>query len=166
MQTIFKAAGAEDTSISTTLLSDIHSAFDEETAEHISSKTLAERLCEIEGRPWAEWSHGKGLTANNLARQLRKYSIYPQTIRVGSETPKGYRRSDFEDAWSRYCPLPPTPTAATPQPASLLGESTFSNRNEQPAVVVAKSASNPHEQRVVAGVAVQNRVRADSEVRI
>ena len=166
MQTIFKAAGAEDTSISTTLLSDIHSAFDEETAEHISSKTLAERLCEIDGRPWAEWSHGKGLTANNLARQLRKYSIYPQTIRVGSETPKGYRRSDFEDAWSRYCPLPPTPTAATPQPASLLGESTFSNRNEQPAVVVAKSASNPHEQRVVAGVAVQNRVRADSEVRI
>ena len=46
------------------------------------------------------------MTANNLARQLKKYNVYPQTIRVGNETPKGYRRADFEDAWSRYCPLP------------------------------------------------------------
>jgi hypothetical protein len=127
---------------------------------------MAECLCEIEGRLWAEWSHGKGLTANNLARQLKKYSIYPQTIRIGSETPKGYRRADFEDHWSRYCPLPLIQNATPTHPASSLEKTTFSNRNTQPDVAVAKSASNPHEQRSVAAVAVQNQEEAISEVRI
>lgn len=154
LQSVFKAAGAEDTSIGTALLADIHSVFDEGTAEHIPSKALADRLCEIEGRPWAEWSHGKGLTANNLARQLKRFGVNPQTIRVGTETAKGYRRADFEDVWARYCPSPSIPTVTTSQPASLLPKTAFSNRNTQPAVTAAKSASNPHEQRVVTAVAV------------
>jgi hypothetical protein len=153
LQTVFKAAGSDDLSTGALLLSDIHSVFDGWTADQIPSKALAERLCGIEGRPWAEWSRGKEMTPNNLARQLKKFSIYPQTIRVGSETPKGYRRGDFEDAWSRYCLLFPTPNAATPQPASSLAESTFSNRNTQPTVSVSKNIETPHEQRGVADVA-------------
>ena len=74
---------------------------------------------------------------------------------MGDETPKGYRRADFGDAWARYCPLPPIQTTTTPQPASLLTEAPFSNRNTTPPVAVAKSDSNPHEQRSVAAVAVQ-----------
>jgi len=147
-----------------TLLADVRAIFGERKIDGIPSKDLATHLREIEGRPWAEWSHGKGLTANNLARQLKTYCIYPQTIRVGSETPKGYRRGDFEDAWSRYCPLSPAPTTTTPQPASLLAESRFSNRNKQPAVAAAKSASNPHEQGVVAGVAVERQVYGQKSV--
>jgi len=153
---VFKADGTEDTSIGATLLSDIRAVFDERKTDTVPSKMMADCLCAIEGRPWAEWSHGKGLTPNNLARQLKRFGVKPQTIRVGTGTPKGYRRGDFEDVWARYCPSSPIPTATPPQPASLLAETAFSNRNTQPAVAVAKSASNPHEQRSVAAVAVQN----------
>jgi hypothetical protein len=153
LKVVCNATRAEDGSIGVTLLSDIRAVFDERKADTVPSAILAGRLNEIEGRPWAEWKHGEGITANNLARQLKKFSIYPQTIRVGSETPKGYRRGDFEDDWARYCPLPPTPTAATPQPASLLTENTVSNHNKQSAVAVEQNISKPHEQRCVADVA-------------
>jgi hypothetical protein len=166
LKSIFRAAGTADTSNGATLLADIRAVFDGGTAEQIPSKAMAEQLCEIEGRPWAEWSHGKGLTANNLARRLKNFKIYPVKIRLGLETAQGYRRGDFEDVWSRYCPLSPIQTGTSVQPSSLLAETAFSNRNTRPSVPVAKSASDRHEQRGVPVVPVQNRRRAVSEVRI
>jgi hypothetical protein len=162
-----KACGDTEDSPALALLSDIRVIFHERRSDAVPSAVLADCLCKIEGRPWADWNRGQGLTANNLARQLRKYSIHPQTIRVGDNTPKGYRRVDFEELWLRYCPFPPTQTATPPQPASLLIETAFCNRNTVPSVAVAKSASNPHEQRTVAAVAVQSGqsgVQPDSEV--
>jgi hypothetical protein len=164
LQTVCKASRIEDASIGVTLLSNIRAVFDERKTDKISSADLAECLCKIEGRPWADWNHGQGLTANNVAQQLRKYGIHPQSIRLESGTPKGYRRGDFEDEWLRYCPAPPISTATPPHPASLLAEAAFSSRNTQPVVADAKSASNPHEQSVVAAVAVQGGVPGDSEV--
>jgi hypothetical protein len=167
LKTVFKATGAGDMSTGVTLLSDTRAVFDERGTVHIPSKELAALLCEIEGRPWAEWSNGKGLTANNLARQLKKFKIYPGKIRLGpAETAQGYRRGDFEDVWSRYCLLPPIQTGTTEQPASLLAETAFSNQNTHSSVPVAKSASDPHEQRGVPVVPVQNRGVAISEMRI
>jgi hypothetical protein len=156
LRTVFRATRVEDGSNGVTLLADIRAVFDERKTDTVSSKVMAERLCEVEGRPWADWNHGHGLTANNLARQLKKYSIYPIKIRFGAETAQGYRRGDFEDTWSRFCPLPPVQTGTTAQPASLLAETAFCNRNTHPPVPVAKCASNPHEQRVVPDVPVQN----------
>lgn len=104
LQSVFNAARAEDGSIGATLLSDIRAVFEERNAGTVPSQILANCLCEIEGRTWADWNKGSGMTPNNLARQLKKFGVYPQTIRVGNGTPKGYRRTDFEDAWSRYCP--------------------------------------------------------------
>src|ERR1035437_5652638 len=83
LQSVFNAAGTQDTSIGATLLADVRSVFEDRKTEGIPSKVMAEQLCEIEGRPWAEWSHGRGLSANNLARQLKRFGVYPQTIRVG-----------------------------------------------------------------------------------
>jgi hypothetical protein len=155
LKVVYTATRAEDGSIGVTLLSDIRAVFDERKADAVPSVTLAGCLCKIEGRAWAEWNHGNGMTANNLAWQLRKFRIHSQSIRVGDKTPKGYRRSDFEDAWARYCPHIPPQTATTPQPAPLLAETAFSNRNVLPNVAVVKGASNPHEQRTVADVAVE-----------
>jgi hypothetical protein len=106
LQAVLKAASAEDGSIGVALLADIRAVFDERKTDTVPSVILAECLCKIEGRAWAEWHHGNGMTANNLAWQLKRFQIYSQSIRVGDKTPKGYRRGDFEDAWSRYCPLP------------------------------------------------------------
>jgi hypothetical protein len=120
LKAVCAATKTEDASIGVTLLSDIRSVFDERKTDKISSVILADCLCKIEGRPWADWNHGHGLTANNLARQLGKYSIYPQTIRVENGTAKGYRRGDFEDAWLRYCSLIPLQSVTPSQSASLL----------------------------------------------
>jgi hypothetical protein len=160
---IFGAHSAEDASIGVTLLQDIRAVFDECKADGIPSKDLAAHLCGIEGRPWAEWSHGKGLTANTLAGQLKKYGIHPHSIRVGDKTPKGYQRCDFEDSWERYCAYTPLQNATTPQPVSLLAETAFSDRNTNTPVAVGKCAANPHEQRRVAAVAVQNGEDADAD---
>jgi hypothetical protein len=92
LKAVCAATKTEDASIGVTLLSDIRAVFDERKTDKIPSTILADCLCKIEGRPWADWNHGHSLTANNLARQLGKYSIYPQTIRVENGTAKGYRR--------------------------------------------------------------------------
>ena len=41
-----------------------------------------------------------------LARQLKAFGVQPKTLRIGDDTRKGYARADFEDAFSRYLPLP------------------------------------------------------------
>jgi hypothetical protein len=167
LQTVFKATSVEDGSLGVTLLADIRAVFNERQTDRVSSKVMAECLREIEGRPWAEWFHGKGLSANNLARQLKNFKVYPGKIRLGpTETAQGYCRGNFEDLWSRYCPLPPIQTGITEQPASLLAETVFYNRNTPLPVPIAKSSSNPHEQRGVPVVPVQNGEKAISEVRI
>ena len=161
LQTIFEAAGTEDTSTGATLLADIRAIFTGGTAETIASRELATELCEIEGRPWAEWSHGKGLTANNLARQLKRFKIYPSKIRFGAETAQGYERQWFEGVWSRYCPFPPNSNGTTEQPAPVSPETAFHNRNTHAPVPVRKTASNPHEHRAVPVVPVANRGREE-----
>jgi hypothetical protein len=139
LQIVFKAARTEDGSIDAILLADVRSVFDASAAEQIPSKALARKLCGIEGRPWADWARGTGLSPNNLAQQLKKFKIYPRGIRVGDKTPKGYRREDFEDAWARYCPILSISNATTPQPASSLGETGYSDRNIVPHVAVRES---------------------------
>jgi hypothetical protein len=94
------------------LLADIKWIFDGGTPiDRIRSADLVGHLIEIEGRPWAEWRRGNPLTQNALARLLGKFEILPQTIRIGNDTAKGYYRSAFEDAFSRYLP-PQTVTSS------------------------------------------------------
>jgi len=157
LRAIYGSSTAEDASDGATLLRDVRDIFEGRSIEKISSKDLAESLCEIEGRPWAEWSHRRPISTNQIARILKRFGIHPQTIRTDSGTPKGYRRADFEDDWARYCPLPLNSTTTTPQPASPLAEPLFPNGNTSASVAVANSASNPYEQKGVAAVAVEQR---------
>jgi hypothetical protein len=152
LQTLFRATGAEESSMGTVLLTDIRSIFDALSMDQLSSKALAKGLCNIEGRSWAEWSQGKPLSPNSLARQLKKFKIYPQTHRFGKTTDKGYRRGDFEDAWARYCLCSPIPIETTSQPASLLAKKSFSNRNGHSDVTASRHGLSPHKQRVVTDV--------------
>ena len=63
----------------------------------------------MEDRPWPEWKSGKPLTQNALARLLRSFGIYPDTIRIGETTAKGYLLSQFKDAFDRYLNSPVEP---------------------------------------------------------
>jgi putative DNA primase/helicase len=87
------------------LLGDARDVFDGLTSDkdRISSAYLIEKLCEIVPRPWAEYGRsGKPLTQNKLARLLKPLGIVPQVLRIGIETPSGYYRRQFEEAWERY----------------------------------------------------------------
>jgi putative DNA primase/helicase len=79
-----------------------------EAADKLPSALLAEKLKEIEGRPWAEWGRQrKPISPNQLANQLRRFGISPRGIRVGDETPRGYLLDDFREDFERYLPKAP-----------------------------------------------------------
>jgi putative DNA primase/helicase len=93
----------EDQSTRTMLLSDIRDVLAARPyATRIGSTELATELGMMEGRPWAEWRHGKQITAAGLARMLAPFGISPATRRDGAETFKGYLAADFEEAFARY----------------------------------------------------------------
>ena len=95
-------ASGDEQSIRVLLLSDIRMIFAECGADRLPSADLISALNAIEGRPWAEWHRGKGLSTNGLARQLAAFRIAPGTIRTSAGTPKGYQVAQFDDAFARY----------------------------------------------------------------
>lgn len=143
LRELFQVTGSGDDSTGVILLDDIHSIFAERHPKlHIPSKELAAALNEIEGRPWADWGRSeKGLTANQLAKQLRKYHIHPHVITPAGETSfRGYEKSDFTDAWKRYCSYPPSQGVKAYESASTLNETLFSKRKEGAAAYTSKNA--------------------------
>jgi hypothetical protein len=97
-------------SIEVELLAAIRKVFDGETElqsplDRISSAELTARLTADAAAPWAEWRNGKPMTQAQLARVLKRFSIYPDQMRFQSgANVKGYMRCQFEDAWERYLP--------------------------------------------------------------
>jgi Protein of unknown function (DUF3631)/CHC2 zinc finger len=100
------------------LLADIKALFDAEPdAKCMFSGTVVTKLTEDAGKLWVEFSKGKPLTQNRLARMLAAYGIAPQTVWPTSErSGKGYYRHQFEDAWERYLP----DTEAPPREDSMI----------------------------------------------
>ena len=98
------SANGNDQSARVLLLTDLRAIYANRGVDRLSSADLVVALIAIEGRPWAEWKHGKPLTTNGLARLLAPFGIAPATIRTSTGTPKGYQLSQFEDAFARYLP--------------------------------------------------------------
>ena len=149
-----------------TLLVDIRSIFTERNKDKIFSKELAAALCEIEGRPWADWSRGIGFKPNDLAKQLARYHIHPQKISIGTEKLQGYRVDAFEDAWNRYCPVPPHLAGTSELSASLLAKSGSGSVPGSGSDDSTKNLSNPHEQGGVPAVPAVPALREQRELRL
>jgi Protein of unknown function (DUF3631) len=96
--------GREDESAGVRLLADIRDVLEAQGVDRISSASLAASLHEIEEAPWGEW-YGTAISAHGIAKLLGHYDVRPRTVRFDDETTaKGYRRQQFEEAWSRYLP--------------------------------------------------------------
>ena len=98
------SATGDDQSVRVLLLSDIRVDFAERDVDRAIVRRIGLGLISIEGRPWAEWNRGKGLSPNGLARLLAPFGIAPGTIRTTTGTPKGYQLAQFDDAFARYLP--------------------------------------------------------------
>jgi hypothetical protein len=89
------------------ILADIKALFDADPLAHcMSSAAIVAKLTEDPEGLWAEFTRGKPLTQNRLAKLLGgpgAYGIISQTVAPpGQKTAKGYYRHQFEDAWSYY----------------------------------------------------------------
>lgn len=121
-----------DDSIGVRLLSDVRDIFEAKAVDRIASMELAKALAEIETSPWSEWSKGKPITPNKVAKLLKPYDIHPHPVRDEEEVFKGYKRVDFADAWSRYLPSPGL--------ATVTAVTSFISKDLEPKQTVTQSA--------------------------
>jgi hypothetical protein len=101
---VLSAEASDNGEVSTRirLLVDCRIAFGDHDA--IPTTVLLERLKSDPEAPWVDYGPA-GLTAMKLGVLLREYGIRSTTIRFpGLGQAKGYQRTDFTDAWTRYCP--------------------------------------------------------------
>jgi putative DNA primase/helicase len=111
---------SEPLSLTTELLADVRDVFERENVPRISSADLLRALCDDDEGPWATYNRGKPMTPRTLARLLSAYQISSKTIRIGYDTPKGFDRAQFADAFCRYLSIETSSTesATTPQPSN------------------------------------------------
>ncbi|HKD37044.1 MAG TPA: DUF3631 domain-containing protein, partial [Pirellulales bacterium] len=101
------------------LLSDIRDIFNRTATDRMASIDLITALLDIEESGWSEYrgvrddQQPKKLSVGEMARLLRPFHIRPRSIwpttakrRKGASSRKGYYRSQFEEAWKRYCDEP------------------------------------------------------------
>lgn len=89
-------------SVGTELLSDIKEVFDNRRTDRISTVDMISALCADDEAPWSTYNRGKPISPRQIAKRLHEYGIRSKTIRIGYETPKGFERDQFEEAFARY----------------------------------------------------------------
>src|SRR5262245_44838916 len=95
------AAGEDSQGVE--LLGDVRKVFNAGQVVDMPTKVLITALCADEERPWATYSKGEPITDRQLAKLLKPFKIVSTTVHPpDAPHAKGYRRSDFEDAWARY----------------------------------------------------------------
>ncbi|MCA1194890.1 DUF3631 domain-containing protein [Saccharopolyspora sp. 6V] len=113
---ITEAQGDNEGTVRTRLLVDCRAGFGDHN--EIASAELIRHLNADPEAPWRDYG-SQGLTQAKLARLLGEFDIRSGNVRFPDGTQsKGYRRSDFLDAWTRYCPPtgdePSRPSQASP----------------------------------------------------
>ncbi|MCH7749429.1 MAG: DUF3631 domain-containing protein, partial [Acidobacteria bacterium] len=127
-----------DDNINIELLHDIRRVFDEQSAVFIGSTELVGYLAKLDSRPWADWKKGRPITTRAVADRLKLFGIVPKPNTQG--TARGYDRSSFDDAWTRYPPLKPSNRQDTNENG---GESAFSNRQTPSGTDALKTQESP-----------------------
>ena len=153
-KTFSKTTG--DDNVRVELLQDIKAIFDETDTVRLSSKDICEELAKMEHRKWPEWRNGKPITARQLASLLQPFGVGPKGIRIGNKTPRGYELEDLGDSFTRY--IPPSDLQQVQQSSSDKGYSHIDEVQQNPKRCTSQNTRNPHEQRVVADVALQKGV--------
>ena len=109
----------------------------------LATRSILERLNEMDHRPWPEWTRGNPLTAHGLARLLTPFGVVPGTIRTvgigtAAGTAKGYKRSAFAREWKRYS------IGDTPDPSVTRSQSALDRGfGDSSSVTNSKSVTDP-----------------------
>ena len=106
----------EEDGIGVLLLGDIQRLFREEDTARLSSQEIADKLSNLEERPWADWKKGKPISTNQIARILKNYEVRPNEMKINRRNVRGYKAEDLQDTFERYLGTPDQ--TATPLPCS------------------------------------------------
>lgn len=94
----------EDTDTVVELLRDIAEVLTGHSADAVASATLLKALVVREDRPWADWRHGRPLSARGLARLLAPLGVIADRCDTPEGRLRGYRLAGLDDAIARYLP--------------------------------------------------------------
>ena len=118
-----KLSGDTTASTGNELLADIQRILAKSRTDRIRSADLIVALCADAEAAWATFNNGRPLTPRQLSKLLSVYGISPKTVRQGKETPKGYDKSQFEDAFARYLADPVNlPQQGNESPDAMAGK--------------------------------------------
>jgi hypothetical protein len=161
---LYTGESADDQSSATLLLSDIRDVFERLDSEVLSSVELIEQLINIDHGIWAEYHNGKPIGTRALSKLLGDFGIGPRAVRRGDQTPRGYRKDSFRDAWERYTPVsPPLETQQAQHSNAYAPETQFLDPQQEPSVAHQASEESPVLTRGVADVADKSEgIRHDS----
>ena len=114
----------DDESVGTQLLSDIYEVLKDHppapkdspaVQDKVSSANLTTWLVSLEDRPWIEFTRGRPMTQNQLARQLRKFQVKPKVGKRGARPSAScYSRAELLDLCARH--VEPADTAPEGKP--------------------------------------------------
>jgi Protein of unknown function (DUF3631) len=123
------------------LLHDIEEMFAEQGVDRLPSAEICRALDRREDRPWGTLEEGWPITPHRLASMLKPFGIRPKGMRIngGTQTPRGYMRDQFADAWARY----PRPQTATPQQMGDINTLGEDQTATQTATGLIESATEP-----------------------
>lgn len=141
-----------DTTASIQLLADLRDLFDVH-GDRLHTAQILSKLVAMEDRPWADWRHGKPMTANQLSRLLKPFGVRPKDVRIDKQVKKGYKREDCDDTFSRY--LPPSEPLQALQSLNGAKKPGSATRYKGSGVAASESHEKPITTGVVAGVAFQ-----------
>jgi hypothetical protein len=134
----------------------------------LRTEAIIESLTDDDELPFGGYRKGLGIDSRGLAKLLKPFGIKPKTLRFGEVTAKGYNRSEFSEAWERYCTEP----NARAQHADPPGDGSLSvtsvttalqsqnpailDPSQKPNVTDSKPAAIPHSRADVTGVTDKN----------
>ncbi len=88
------------------LLAHIKEVFEIKEVDRISTADMIRALCEDDEKPWLTYNRGKPISPRQVANKLKGYGSSSTTLRFRhAGTAKGYERSAFDEAFSRYIPF-------------------------------------------------------------
>nr|WP_307811261.1 DUF3631 domain-containing protein [Streptomyces fildesensis] len=112
--TAYEAGQDAENGLKTRILADIRAVFARcGNPDVLRTVDLISGLCADAEAPWSEYGNG-GLSPRGLQILLKDYAINSITVRFTDGQRKGFRRADFIDAWTRYCPRPDAPAPTGP----------------------------------------------------
>lgn len=162
-----KLSGTESAAqtIGTELLTDIQEIFEARGTDRISTADLIKALCEDDEKLWATYNRGNPIKPRQLANKLKGYNITSNTVRIGVSTPKGFKREQFDEAFARYIPSSPLPSATPPQTSNTV-HSGVADKKTRCGNVADKNEGNLLLSRTCCGVADRTPLEDDSKVEV